>query len=114
MEEYFVNEIVQSCGKGYETEVPKLKLRAFTVTMSGAPWEWQIGAFAVFFSWIDFIFILKYISYTAIPINIFLSTCVKFLELIFLLLVATDISLWCSLLHGVCAQKSVSSSEVSY
>ena len=51
------------------------------------PWQWQIGAFAVFVSWIDFIFILKYIPYTAVPINIFLSICVKSLELIFLLLV---------------------------
>ena len=51
------------------------------------PLRWQIGAFAVFFSWIDFIFILKYILYTAVPINIFLSIYVKSLELIFLLLV---------------------------
>ena len=26
MEEYFANEIVQSCGKGYETEVTKMGL----------------------------------------------------------------------------------------
>ena len=47
-------------------------------------WQWQIGAFAVFLSWVNFIFILRYISYTAIPINMFLSICVAFLKLIFL------------------------------
>ena len=51
------------------------------------PGQWQIGAFAVFFSWLNFIFILKYIPYTAVTINIFLGICVKSLELIFLLLV---------------------------
>ena len=49
-----------------------------------APGQWQIGAFAVFFSWVNFIFILRYISYTAGPINMFLSICVAFLKLIFL------------------------------
>ena len=48
------------------------------------PWQWQIGALAVFLSWFNFIFILKYLSYTAIPINMFLSICVKFLKMIFL------------------------------
>jgi len=48
------------------------------------PWQWQIGALAVFFSWVNFIFILRYISYTAGPINMFLSICVAFLKLIFL------------------------------
>ena len=48
------------------------------------PWQWQIGALAVFLSWFNFIFILKYMSYTAIPINMFLSICVKFLKMIFL------------------------------
>ena len=47
-------------------------------------WQWQIGAFAVFLSWVNFIFILKYMPYTAIPINMFLSICVTFLKLIFL------------------------------
>ena len=49
-----------------------------------APGQWQIGAFAVFFSWVNFIFILRYIYYTAGPINMFLSICVAFLKLIFL------------------------------
>ena len=49
-----------------------------------APWQWQIGAFAVFLSWLNFIFMLKYISYTAVPINMFVSICVKFLKMIFL------------------------------
>ena len=66
------------------------------------PWQWQIGAFAVFFSWIDFVFILKYIPYTAVTINIFLSICVKSLELIFLLLVLI-LTYWCPLPQGVCA-----------
>ena len=74
-------------------------------------WQWQIGAFAVFFSWINFIFILKYIPYTAVPINIFLSICVKSLELIFLLLVLI-------LAFGVpfymVFVRTTSSSEVSY
>ena len=47
-------------------------------------WQWQIGAFAVFLSWINFIFMLKYIPYTAVPINMFVSICVKFLKMIFL------------------------------
>ena len=47
-------------------------------------WQWQIGAFAVFLSWINFILILKYIPYTAVPINMFVSICVKFLKMIFL------------------------------
>ena len=48
------------------------------------PWQWQIGAFAVFFSWLNFIFILKYIPCTAGPINMFFSICVAFLKLMFL------------------------------
>ena len=48
------------------------------------PWQWQIGAFAVFFSWLNFIFVLKYMPYTAVPINMFLSICVAFLRMIFL------------------------------
>ena len=48
------------------------------------PWLWQIGAFAVFFSWLNFIFVLKYMPYAAGPINMFLSICVTFLRLIFL------------------------------
>ena len=75
------------------------------------PWQWQIGAFAVFFSWIDFIFILKYIPYAAVTINIFLSICVKSLELIFLLLVlilAFGIPFYMVFVH------TASSSEVSY
>ena len=47
------------------------------------PWQWQIGAFAVFLSWLNFIFILRYLSYTAVPINMFFSICVTFLKLIF-------------------------------
>ena len=48
------------------------------------PWQWQIGAFSVFFSWLNFIFVLKYMPYAASPINMFLSICVAFLRLIFL------------------------------
>ena len=48
-------------------------------------WQWQIGAFAVFLSWLNFIFILKYMPYViAGPINMFLSICVTFLRLIYL------------------------------
>ena len=47
-------------------------------------WQWQIGAFTVFLSWLNLIFILKYMPYTAIPINMFVSICVTFLKLIFL------------------------------
>ena len=43
--------------------------------------QWQIGAFAVFLSWLNFIFVLKYMPYTEIRINMF---CVAFLRLIFL------------------------------
>ena len=48
------------------------------------PNQWQIGAFTVFLSWLNLIFILKYMPYTAIPINMFVSICVTFLKLIFL------------------------------
>ena len=48
------------------------------------PFQWQIGAFAVFFSWLNFIFALKYIPKAAVPINMFLTICVEFLKLIFL------------------------------
>ena len=48
------------------------------------PLQWQIGAFAVFFSWLNLIFILKYMPYTAVPINMFLSICARFLKLIYL------------------------------
>ena len=51
------------------------------------PWQWQIGAFAVFLSWLNFIFILKYMPCTAVPINMFLSICWTFLKLIHLLFV---------------------------
>ena len=48
-------------------------------------WQWQIGALAVFLSWLNFIFILKYMPYgIAGPINMFLSICVTFLRLILL------------------------------
>ena len=49
------------------------------------PWQWQIGAFAVFLSWLNFIFVLKYMPYViAGPINMFLGICVTFLRLIYL------------------------------
>ena len=48
------------------------------------PWQWQIGAFAVFFSWLNFIFSLKYMPYIDIPIIMFLNICVGFLKLILL------------------------------
>ena len=47
-------------------------------------WQWQIGAFAVFLSWLNVILVLKYMPFTAIPINMFLSICVKFLNMIYL------------------------------
>ena len=48
------------------------------------PWQWQIGAFAVFLSWLNFIFILKYMPYAGVPINMFLAICARFLKLIYL------------------------------
>ena len=48
------------------------------------PWQWQIGAFAVFLSWLNFIFSLKYMPYIDIPIIMFLSICWTFLKLILL------------------------------
>ena len=75
------------------------------------PWQWQIGAFAVFFSWINFIFILKYIPYTAVPINIFRSICIKSLELIFLLLV---LILAFGIPFYMVFVRTTSSSKVSY
>ena len=48
-------------------------------------WQWQIGAVAVFLSWLNFIFILKYTPYViAGPINMFLSICGTFLRLVYL------------------------------
>ena len=75
------------------------------------PWQWQIGAFAVFLSWINFIFILKYMPYViAGPINMFLSICVKFLQLILLpvlLILAFGVP------HYMVFVRTTSSSEVS-
>ena len=75
------------------------------------PWQWQIGAFAVFLSWINFIFILKYMPYViARPINMFLSICVKFLQLILLpvlLILAFGVP------HYMVFVRTTSSSEVS-
>ena len=49
------------------------------------PGQWQIGAVAVFLSWLNFIFIFKYMPYgIAGPINMFLSISVTFLRLILL------------------------------
>ena len=45
---------------------------------------WQIGAIAVFLSWFNLIFILKYMPYTAIPLNMFRNFYVSFLKLIYL------------------------------
>ena len=75
------------------------------------PWQWQIGAFAVFLSWLNFIFILKYMPYTAVPINMFLSICWTFLKLIFLpivLILAFGIPFYMVFV------RTTASSEVSY
>ena len=74
------------------------------------PWQWQIGAFAVFLSWLNFIFILKYMPYTAVPINMFLSICVTFLKLIFLPIV---LILAFGVPHYMVFVRTTSSSEVS-
>ena len=47
-------------------------------------WQWQIGAFSVFLAWFNFIFILKDMPCTAIPIHMFISICITFLKLIYL------------------------------
>ena len=74
-------------------------------------WQWQIGAVAVFLSWLNFIFILKYTPYViAGPINMFLSICVKFLQLILLpvlLILAFGVP------HYMVFVRTTSSSEVS-
>ena len=46
--------------------------------------QWQIGAIAVFLSWFNLIFILKYMPYTAITLNMFRNFYVTFLKLIYL------------------------------
>ena len=74
------------------------------------PWQWQIGAFAVFLSWLNFIFILRYLPYTAVPINMFLSICVTFLKLIFLPIV---LILAFGMPHYMVFVRTTSSSEVS-
>ena len=48
------------------------------------PEQWQIRTFIIFLPWLNFIFILKDMPYTAIPINRIFSICVTFLTLIFL------------------------------
>ena len=73
------------------------------------PWQWQIGAFAVFLSWLNFIFILRYLPYTAVPINMFLSICVTFLKLIFLPIV---LILAFGVPHYMVFVRTTSSSEV--
>ena len=83
--------------RGWKNPDNYIQLASYTLTLifiisllmgndnwCSTPWQWQTGAFAVFFSWVNFIFILKYMPYTAIPINRFLSICVAFLKLIFL------------------------------
>ena len=75
------------------------------------PGQWQIGSFAVFFSWVNFIFVLKYIPYTAVPINIFFSICAKTLKLLFLpilLILAFGVPFYMVFV------RTTSSSEVSY
>ena len=45
-------------------------------------WQWQIGAFSVFLAWFNFIFILKDMPCTAIPIHMFIRFCITFLKLV--------------------------------
>ena len=94
----FLVEFVQlmNRGKRYFWDFDNyLQLSLYTLTIlfiddfdhecwCSTPLRWQIGAFAVFFSWLNFIFLLKYMPYTAVPINMFLSICVAFLRMIFL------------------------------
>ena len=70
--------------------------------------QWQIGALAVFLSWLNFIFILKYMPYTAVPINMFLSICVTFLKVIFLpivLILAFGIPFYMVFVHTTSSSK---------
>jgi len=74
-------------------------------------WQWQTGAVTVFLSWFNLILILKYMPYTAVPINMFLSICVTFLKLIYL---PVMLVLAFGMPYYMVLVRKAASSEVSY
>ena len=48
------------------------------------PWQWQIGALAVFLAYISIILLLKGMPFVGVPINMLLNIVITFLKLIYL------------------------------
>ena len=48
------------------------------------PWQWQIGALALFMAYINFLFVLKGTPLVGVPINMLFNIITTFLELIYL------------------------------
>jgi len=48
------------------------------------PWQWQIGALAVFLAWFNVIILLKDMPWAGIPINMLFNIIWTFLKLIFM------------------------------
>ena len=48
------------------------------------PWQWQIGALAVFLAWFNTIILLSDLPWVGIPINMLFNIIFSFLKLIFL------------------------------
>ena len=97
-----VLQLKNSCWRYFQNPDNLFQLLLYTLTIvfivsllmgnenwCSTSWQWHTGTYSVFLSWVNFIFILKYISCTAGPTNMFISTCVKFLKLIFLPIVVT-------------------------
>ena len=48
------------------------------------PWQWQIGALALFLAWFNLVILLKDLPFTGIPINMLFNICLTFVGLVFL------------------------------
>ena len=48
------------------------------------PWQWQIGALAIFLAYINVVLLLKGMPVVGVPINMLLNIIVTFLKLIYL------------------------------
>jgi len=44
--------------------------------------QWQLGCVVIFLAWIDFIFLMGNVPFTAIPINMLLSITRSFLQVV--------------------------------
>ena len=48
------------------------------------PWQWQIGALALFLAWFNLVILLKDLPFTGIPIYMLYNICLTFVKLVFL------------------------------